>query len=315
MDIFNPTFKGIWIPRFVLEMIISGELNSTDMVLLSVIYAMSKRDEGCYASREYLASVIGKSVGHIKDLISKYRKMGIIIDIEFDGRRQKIKACWDIENPNKSEQIRRQQSEKSDGSSRKFPTAESTSVIPSRERGRKFPTAQQAINNNNRKENRFFLENELESPKAEVGAVPEALADFTSKKKNYKLNKTSSKFGSFNKPSFNRVSITQPETLKPVVKYPTLESVDKEALIQTAKDKHISWPDCLKVWEIVQQKVRGSGAGKWVDMVEMLKTYIDYQIERGAIEKKLSWQEQIYQLTGSWPSEDEKVSEFTDYKE
>jgi len=133
-------FKGIWIPDFILEMVMDGELTPTDMMLLSMIFAMSKGENGCYASREYLASKLGVSVDHTKRLISKYRKMGIIIDIGFDGRRQKIRTSWDMGW------------HRSHGRGSVEATAEKTSSSPSSRRGGIEATAHQATNNSNSRE-------------------------------------------------------------------------------------------------------------------------------------------------------------------
>jgi len=140
-------FKGVWIPDFVMEMLMDGEITSTDLVLLSMIFAMSKGDEGCYASREYLAEKLGMSVSHVKNSIARYRKMGLIVNLEFDGRRQKIRTCWDVQNP-KLGYCRK------DGRG----TVESTAVLPQEEPqvewGTVESTADQAINNKEYKSNR-----------------------------------------------------------------------------------------------------------------------------------------------------------------
>jgi hypothetical protein len=112
-----------------------------------------------------------------------------------------------------------------------------------------------------------------------------------------------------------RVSLTQEfESQTAVVNYPTLESVTEEVLVQVAKDKRIHLEDCKTVWEMVQQKVRGSGSGKWRDMAEMLKTYIDYQIQDEKIEKILTYEERIWKEYGMKIDPNAEAEEFIDFR-
>ena len=153
------SFKGIWIPDFIMEMLVEGEINPTEMALLAMIFAMSKGSQGCYASREYLAEKMGMSVDHTKRLISKFRKMGLIVDLGFDGRRQKIKTCWD-------EGYR-----KCHGRRGIYATAKKTSSSSSSERGGIDATADQANNNKKERENRSHT---LKLGQAEVSELMEA---------------------------------------------------------------------------------------------------------------------------------------------
>lgn len=167
----NFSFKGIWIPADVLELIRDKKITPTDMVLLSMIFALSKNGEGCYASREYLAEVVGLSVDHIKRLISKYRKMGLIVDLEFDGRRQKIRTYWDEGWHTRH------------GRRGVDATAEIASGTPSSTRGGVDATADQAINSINRGEiaPTKFLEGIKEYLYKEFELTPSALERATSK--------------------------------------------------------------------------------------------------------------------------------------
>lgn len=49
-------------------------------------------DRGCFASNEYLAKIMDSSPASIANSVSKLRKMGLIVDVGFDGRRRFIKA-------------------------------------------------------------------------------------------------------------------------------------------------------------------------------------------------------------------------------
>lgn len=134
----NPSFKGVWTPDFIMEMVWNGELTPTDAFLLSTIHALSKRKEGCTAKRDYLAQCVGVSEGHIKKLIVKYRKMGLVVNLDFNGRTQAIKTCWD------NEPRIRQPYHRGHGSSVLQDTPEITSSSSSSTRGVLQDTAHQA---------------------------------------------------------------------------------------------------------------------------------------------------------------------------
>lgn len=135
----NAQFKGVWTPDFIMEMVWNGELTPTDAFLLATIHSLSKRKEGCTAKREYLAGCIGVGEGHVKKLIAKYRKMGLIVDLDFNGRTQAIKTCWD------SEPKTRQPYHRGHGSSVVEDTAEISSSGSSSARGVLEDTAHMAM--------------------------------------------------------------------------------------------------------------------------------------------------------------------------
>ena len=117
----NRAFKGVWIPKEIWE---HPELSMTERCLLAEIDSLSG-DNGCYASREYLAERMGKSVQHVVDMITKLRKLGLIIDLAFDGRTQIIATAWSSDGI-----IRRQTTGKSVGSIRENPLAsEATPIV------------------------------------------------------------------------------------------------------------------------------------------------------------------------------------------
>jgi hypothetical protein len=147
----NTQYKGTWIPKKVMEMVWEGELTPTEAILLGTIHSLSKNDEGCTAKRETLAGYVNISTDHVKKLISKFRKMGLVVDLEFNGRTQAIKAYWD------NEPMPRQQWRRCHGSSGVDATAEKTSSSPSSMRGGVDATAHQATNKNNNISNRKNL--------------------------------------------------------------------------------------------------------------------------------------------------------------
>jgi hypothetical protein len=118
-------FTGVWIPKEIWE---NPNLSMTERCLLAEIDSLTG-ENGCYASREFLAERMGVSIGHVKDMITKLRKMNLIVDLAFDGRNQFISTAWKaiLSSSIKATLLVQEQSnptsEKSDGRGRKNPTA------------------------------------------------------------------------------------------------------------------------------------------------------------------------------------------------
>lgn len=88
----TPRFTGIFIPVEIME--IEG-LTLFEERLLSIIDSLYCSDHGgCFASNEYLAEKM-KNVkpNTIAKALTKLRKMELIEDISFDGRKRVIRAC------------------------------------------------------------------------------------------------------------------------------------------------------------------------------------------------------------------------------
>lgn len=79
-------FKGVWIPKAIY---VHEGLTWTEKILLVEIDSLDK-GQGCWASNGYFADFLGISEGSVANSITKLRKMGLIIDISFDGRKRYI---------------------------------------------------------------------------------------------------------------------------------------------------------------------------------------------------------------------------------
>lgn len=84
-------FKGIWIPR---EIYFDNKLNWIEKILLLEIDSLDKLDGGCYASNQYLGDFIGKSKETAQRIISKLKRLKIIKETAFDGRKRVLKIEW-----------------------------------------------------------------------------------------------------------------------------------------------------------------------------------------------------------------------------
>jgi len=86
----NRDFKGIWIPK---EIWLAEGLTATEKVLWAEINSLyDESKDGCYASNEYLAEFMGVKERTVRDALCKFRQLGLIKDISFDGRQRVIKA-------------------------------------------------------------------------------------------------------------------------------------------------------------------------------------------------------------------------------
>src|SRR5215510_1550926 len=87
----NARFTGIFIPREILE---KEELTFFEMMLLSWIDALyCEQHGGCFASNEYLGKKLrGAKENTIAKSLTRLRKLGLIEDISFDGRKRVIRA-------------------------------------------------------------------------------------------------------------------------------------------------------------------------------------------------------------------------------
>lgn len=79
-------FKGIWIPK---EIWLHPDLTYFEKFLIAEIHSLD-HGEGCYASNKYLADFMHSTESSIANSISHLRKLGMIVDRGFDGRRRRI---------------------------------------------------------------------------------------------------------------------------------------------------------------------------------------------------------------------------------
>jgi|GEM_PF-3620406 len=87
----SPRFTGIFIPAEILEM---EELTFFEMLLLSWIDALYCPEHGgCYASNQYLGQKLkGAQENTVAKAICNLRRLGLIEDVSYDGRKRIIRA-------------------------------------------------------------------------------------------------------------------------------------------------------------------------------------------------------------------------------
>ena len=91
----NRDFKGIWIPK-ELYLLDKSVLSWSEKILLIEIHSFTNEANGCFASNKYLGDFIGVSAGRIANMKTKLRKLGLIVDNGFDGRRKTVSTTKDF---------------------------------------------------------------------------------------------------------------------------------------------------------------------------------------------------------------------------
>lgn len=81
-------FKGIWIPA---EIWLNTEISHIEKILWAEINSLDKGN-GCHASNEYLANFLGVKEHTITIMVSHLKKVGLIKQIAFDGRKRILSA-------------------------------------------------------------------------------------------------------------------------------------------------------------------------------------------------------------------------------
>lgn len=91
MDEPRARFTGIFIPAEILE---CQQLSYFEMILLSWIDALYDPEHGgCFASNEYLGIKLQNSQPNtVAKALTKLRRLGLIEDVSFDGRKRVIRA-------------------------------------------------------------------------------------------------------------------------------------------------------------------------------------------------------------------------------
>ncbi len=83
-------FTGYWIPVELSKM----DLSKTEQFLLSMIDSLEEDAPNfCFASNAYLAEKMELSESQVSRYITKFKKMGLVEEAGFNGRRRRLKTC------------------------------------------------------------------------------------------------------------------------------------------------------------------------------------------------------------------------------
>jgi biotin operon repressor len=70
-------FTALIIPKHIVDLFHKGDINATEMLLVSIIHALAKKD-GCYASNAYLAGMLNIHQQSMSRMIRHLREMGLV---------------------------------------------------------------------------------------------------------------------------------------------------------------------------------------------------------------------------------------------
>ena len=82
-------------PPEVISMVEEGEISCKEAVLLMVIDSLTKyKGKACFASNDYLGSRIHSKEWQVRNMIKHLKKLGILKQTGFDGRRRFLTTVW-----------------------------------------------------------------------------------------------------------------------------------------------------------------------------------------------------------------------------
>lgn len=85
-------FTGVFIPAAIYEM---EEISWAEKILWCEICALAGNDV-CYANNEYFAKKYKTTPEKISVKITKLKKLGLVKQVGFDGRKRYLKPCYEI---------------------------------------------------------------------------------------------------------------------------------------------------------------------------------------------------------------------------
>ncbi len=86
--------SGWFIPIEIVELFQSGKINSTEAFLLATIDSLVDENRGCHAGNGFLAEKMGTTGNVISSIITKLKRIGLITQIDFDGRERNLETIW-----------------------------------------------------------------------------------------------------------------------------------------------------------------------------------------------------------------------------
>ena len=88
-------FRGCWLRPEILELWKNKEINSKEVLLLLLIDSLvDPKGKDCWASNAYLEGWTGDSPKTISGIITRLKKLGLLIQTGFNGRRRYLTTAW-----------------------------------------------------------------------------------------------------------------------------------------------------------------------------------------------------------------------------
>lgn len=94
----KPQFRGWWIPRYVVDVFQEGKISAKELILLATVDGLTQKTRGCFASNEFLASLIHVTERRLIQMITELEDRGLLFRCyeQEDVKRVNrfLVTCW-----------------------------------------------------------------------------------------------------------------------------------------------------------------------------------------------------------------------------
>lgn len=99
-----PQHGGLYIPPHIMNY--SGFSNNEKILISLICNLYSHEHGGCFASNAYLGEKAQVSEKQISRMLTKFKRMGVLEQVSFDGKTRVMKTIWNIEVPEQNSKNR-----------------------------------------------------------------------------------------------------------------------------------------------------------------------------------------------------------------
>lgn len=86
-------FTGWWIPKEVVATFVKGEINATELLLLSTIDSLCDGAAGCFASNKWLGENVHVKPSRVMQMLRHLHSLGLIRKKTRNGKRY-LRTTW-----------------------------------------------------------------------------------------------------------------------------------------------------------------------------------------------------------------------------
>jgi hypothetical protein len=111
-------FTGWHVHRDIVKLFEDGIINATELVVLYTIDSLVSEDKGCFASNKYLGEKVRLSAVQVSHVITKLKRLGLVIQIAFNGRIRYLETSFSRIDMRKASKFLRKSLVRSNGADR-----------------------------------------------------------------------------------------------------------------------------------------------------------------------------------------------------
>lgn len=87
-------FRGVFLPAEVVQRLVDGELNRTDLLVLTLVEALVEpRGRDCWASNDYIAASVGAHPVNVSRSITRLKDTGLLVT-SGNGKARTMRTAW-----------------------------------------------------------------------------------------------------------------------------------------------------------------------------------------------------------------------------